>query len=190
MIRRLRSEQAFGVIELIVALTVLSIVIFATFAMLNAGAASILRASRTATASTMAEKQLELYRAMLYNRIGLETSLVAAAVGDSTHTSDAACGASCAATPTGTQTVVATCTTTAPECMPVQAPVRGPDDRQYRIDTYVSTLAAGSGGVTGGRDVKRVTVVVRRYDNLSTLARFATTFDRATGCAGTAADPC
>ena len=33
-------------------------------------------------------------------------------------------------------------------------------------------------------------VVVRRYDNLSTLARFATTFDRATGCAGTAADPC
>jgi hypothetical protein len=33
-------------------------------------------------------------------------------------------------------------------------------------------------------------VVVRRYDNLSTLARYATTFDRATGCAGTVADPC
>jgi type II secretory pathway pseudopilin PulG len=187
MARRLRSEQGFGVVELVVALTLLSIAIFATFAMLNAGAASVLRASRTATASTLAERQLELYRAMLYGRIGLDAGLVAAAVTDSVHAGDAACGASCAAAPTGTQTVVGTCTSTAAECKPVQAPVRGPDDREYRIDTYVSTLASGAGGVTGGRDVKRVTVVVRRYDDNRTLARYATTFDLSTGCA---APPC
>ena len=68
---RLRSERGMGLIELLIAMTVLQIAIFAIFAMMQAGALAILRASRVSAATAMGEQQLELYRGLLYRDIGL-----------------------------------------------------------------------------------------------------------------------
>jgi hypothetical protein len=55
--------------------------------------------------------------------------------------------------------------------------VTGADGRQYRIDTYIVTTAP-----TGGRNIKKVTVVIRDYNNLTlTYARQISTFDQSTG---------
>lgn len=181
MVARLRRQDGFGLVELLIAIVVLNIAIFAMFSAFNAGTFSILRAGRTATGTVVAERQLELYRAMLWRNIGLHPTLITAAASDSVHVSDAAAA--------DAQTANASCTTSAPECQPIQSTVTGPDGSSYRIDTYVSTLAA----VTGGRSVKRVTVVVRRADDLAAapLARLQTTFDRSTGCVfASTTDPC
>lgn len=181
MVARLRRQDGFGLVELLIAIVVLNIAIFALFSAFNAGTFAIVRASRIATGTVVAERQLELYRALLWRHIGLDASLIGPAAGDAVHASDAAAG--------DAQTASTSCTTALPQCRPIQASVAGPDGRAYRIDTYVSTLSA----VTGGRPVKRVTVVVRRADDLTVppLARLQTTFDRSTGCVfASAVDPC
>jgi hypothetical protein len=55
--------------------------------------------------------------------------------------------------------------------------VTGPDGRSYRVDTYIVSTTP-----TGGRAVKKVTVVVRMVTNGvvgTVLARQASTFDQA-----------
>jgi hypothetical protein len=116
---------------------------------------------------------MELYRAHLYESIGLDAGLLGGSL-DGSHTTDVAWAG-------GAQHAAASCTAAAAECQPVQASVTGPDGRSYRVDSYVRLLAAGSGPV-GGREVKKVTVVVRRGDNGQTLTRLSSTFDKSTGC--------
>jgi type II secretory pathway pseudopilin PulG len=167
-----------GLVELLIAMTVLQIAIFAVFAMLQAGALSILRASRVSAATATGERQMELYRGLLYRDMGLDTSIST----DALHQSDAEWNGGSQVAPGSTW-----CTTPRPECTPVQT-VTGPDGRSYRLDSYVRTAT-----VSAGRDVKRVTVVVRRADNLSQapLARLTHSYDLATGCIpGSTTDPC
>jgi hypothetical protein len=55
--------------------------------------------------------------------------------------------------------------------------VTGADGKPYRIDTYIVSTTP-----TGGRPLKKVTVVVRDYNNLTlTFARQVSTFDQSTG---------
>jgi type II secretory pathway pseudopilin PulG len=177
VIDRLRKDEAgMGLIELIFAMAILNIVVLAMFGAFNAGQLSIQRAARVSTAETLADKQLELYRAQVYSTIGLSSSLISAAASDATHTSESAWVSS------GSQLAYASCTTTAAECQPVQSSVTGPDGRVYRVDTFIRTLTSGTGGPTSGRDVKRVTVVVRRQNTGQVLSRLSTTFDKSTGC--------
>lgn len=174
MIERLRRDEAgIGLVELVFAMAILNVVILALFGAFNAGSLAVQRAARVSTAETMADKQLELYRALVYDSIKLNTGLVGAA--DATHTSDSAWAG-------GSQLSAATCTASAAECQPVQASVTGPDGRSYRIDTYIRQLTSGTGGPASGRDVKRVTVVVRQVATGQTLARLSSTFDKSTGC--------
>jgi hypothetical protein len=170
--RRLRREDGYGLVELITTMVLLNIGIFALFAMLNAGVLSISRAGRTSTASVLAEKQLETYRSLLYQNIGLDASLVSSA-GDSIHTSDSAEWNS------GTQVTVASCTTALTRCQPVRTGVTGADGLAYRVDTYIRSVTPAS-----GRATKRVTVTVRRENNLSAspLAKLTAIFDLSTGC--------
>jgi type II secretory pathway pseudopilin PulG len=185
VIARLQREEAgFGLIELVIALAVLNVVILALFATFNAGSLSLQRANLIATAETLADKQMELYRAQVYKGIGLESGLVGA-VSDTTHTGDPAWISAASQYTDNAQTG---CTAVAPECQPVQASVTGADGRTYRIDSYVRALAAGS-GPANGREVKAVTVVVRSSAGKA-LARLTTTFDKATGCTGKVANPC
>ena len=57
------------------------------------------------------------------------------------------------------------------------AQATGADGKTYRIDTFIVSTTP-----TGGRPVKRVTVVIRDPNNLSiSFARQVSTFDQSTG---------
>lgn len=176
VLSRLRRDEAgFGLIELIMALTVLNVGILATVAALNSGAIALQRASKVSTASALADAQMELYRALQYDSIGLYD--VATADGDATYRTDSARNYG-----NDTMYTVASCSgTTFPvECKPIQtvAGSSSPDGKAYRVDTYVVEQAP-----TGtSRVLKVVTVVVRDGNNLSkALVRSQSTFDRSTG---------
>jgi Tfp pilus assembly protein PilV len=67
---KLRREEGVGLVELLIALLVLNIGIFATFAAFTSGALAIRRASRISTAAAIADKQVEALRNTQYSNIG------------------------------------------------------------------------------------------------------------------------
>jgi type II secretory pathway pseudopilin PulG len=167
MLARLRTEDGFGLIELLIAIVMLNVGILALVAAFNSGSLAIQRASQASTAATLAEKQMELYRAQIYADVALDNSATTTAAGNSVYSSDSAYSA--------TQ-VTKTCAGPIPnQCNPMRT-VTGPDDVSYRVDTYIVTYTP-----TNGRPLKRVTVVVRRSSTLKTLARLRSSFDAATG---------
>jgi len=178
-LRQLRREDAFGLIELLIALLLINVAVLALFAMFQAGGLSVLRASRSSNASVLAEKQMELYRAMLHTGINLNTGLVSST--DGTHTGATEWGSA------ASQVTSASCTSTLPECMPQQTSVTGADGRSYRVDTYIRSVTPSS-----GRAVKQVTVYVRLASDLSrVLATLTSNFDQATGCiVNNVSEPC
>jgi hypothetical protein len=110
---------------------------------------------------------METYRTVAYSCIYL-----AAATGDSTYTGDSAYS--------GTQVTASGCSPNATpptSATTASQTVTGPDNRSYRVDTYIVSSTP-----TGGRSLKTVTVVVRRVvDGTvgSVLAREASSFDQA-----------
>ena len=54
--------------------------------------------------------------------------------------------------------------------------VNGPDQRSYRVDTYIVSQTPPT-----GRAVKLVTIVVRRGSDLRQLARVSSSFDQSSG---------
>lgn len=183
-LRRLLDERdGFGIVELLIALTVLNVGIFATIAAFNAGYITLRRASRTATAASVAERQMELYRALTFDGIVLSPPDAAADPPDppidTTHTSDAHWAGSLPLAP---------CPVGDPpeSCKPVQN-VTGADGRAYRIDTYLHrTVEQGSPPSplppgAAPRTVKVVDIVVRDGRTTQVLARVESTFDQSTG---------
>jgi prepilin-type N-terminal cleavage/methylation domain-containing protein len=165
--RRLGGEQGFGLIELLIALTILAIALFALLAAFVTGVSTIRRAGSVSTASALASTQLGLYRALTYSAITLDATAVGST--DSTYQSDTAI-------PGGVATeVTSTCTGLPNQCNPSRT-VTGPDHGQYRIDTYIVATTP-----TGGRAVKLVTVVVRNASTLATYVRRISAFDSSTG---------
>jgi len=173
--RRLAAQRAggdggFGLVELLIALTVLLVGVLAVFLMFESGIVTIKRASTRTTASALADAQLESFRAIKYDSIGLvETEVLLAAA---PYSSDPAYDANplnrVGLLPCG----VAPCTTK----VPVQT-LAGADGKSYRVDTFVTWQT-----VAGGRNVKRVTIVVRDAGaTATTYARVATFFDASTG---------
>ena len=77
MLKRLRSEGGFGLIELLLAMVMLNIGLLAVVAAFSSGIVSLNRASRITTASVIADQQMELYRALTYAAIRLDTTAVA-----------------------------------------------------------------------------------------------------------------
>jgi len=174
--QRLRANEGFGLIELLMAMTILNIGILAIVAAFNAGTFAVFRASRTSTASSLADKQMELYRSLPWASIGLDSTALGSV--DNTYKCDTTLGGACP-NPTSSETTVALCNgSSAPQCVPTQSPVSGADRHRYRIDTYITTTTP-----TGGRAVRVVTVVVRDVNNLTArpYVREASTFDQAFG---------
>jgi prepilin-type N-terminal cleavage/methylation domain-containing protein len=191
---RVREESGFGLVELLIAMTVLAIGITALVAGMSSGMVAVQRAAQSSTAAAVADKQMETYRAIRYDNIALKKTLVDAAAspysGDAALIGDAQNGnfvltdllvnpSACSSTPTPVT------------CVPVQSSVPGPDGRSYRIDSYVvwtcavgnlNTSSPEAPGCTAARPSKRVTVVVRDLANpTKTLFRESSTFDSATG---------
>jgi Tfp pilus assembly protein PilV len=163
---RLRQEGGFGLIELLMAMTILNVGILTLVAAFNSGSVALRRSSMISTASVLADKQIELYRALTYDAIALDSSSIP---GTSPYTTDSAYSA--------TQTT-RTCTGSPlpSECNASQT-TTGPDRHHYRVDTYiVDDHPAGN-----GRAVRKVTVVIRDGSNLNkVLARETSTFDCST----------
>jgi len=172
---RLRSEQGFGLIELLMAMVMLNIGILAVVAAFNAGIVTINRASKVTTASALADQQLERYRALTYAAIALDATSVSSV--DNTYKCDSALGASCPNSTSGELTTTCSGSPLPNECLPSRS-VTGADRKQYRVDTYITSSTP-----TGGRALKIVTVVVRDARRLSArpLYRAASTFDQSTG---------
>ena len=174
--RALVNERGFGLVELLIAMTILNVGILAIVAAFNSGIISLQRAGTLSTAAALADTQMELYRAATYDAIYLDTSSYEAA--DPTYKGDRAHEG----TPTPT-VVTGTCAGLPPHCMPSREVV-GPDRRRHRIDTYIVTeIARDAAGTQIGRTEKKVTVVVRDGVNVSRapFARQTSTFDCATG---------
>ena len=69
-----RDESGFGLIELLIAMVVLQVALLALVGAFGAGSFALGRASKINTAAVMADQQMELYRSMPYDAIGLDTA--------------------------------------------------------------------------------------------------------------------
>ena len=91
VLRRLRQDDGFGLVELMIAMLILTVGLLALLSAFVSGSTTLRRASRTATASTLADTQMELYRALTYSRIAVDTSTIPTT---SPYTTDSAYSAS------------------------------------------------------------------------------------------------
>jgi len=171
-----KDEAGFGIIELVIAMILLSVGILALASAFTSGSVALRRASRTATATVLADAQLERYRAIRNCAIYLDPTTVPAA-GSSYWTGFAGAlvttrGASC-------PDVVP------PEAVTARRDLLGgqtPDGHRYRVDTYISEGAPTSTPLPLSQSVKTVTVVVRDWNYLTrSLVRQTSTFHIATG---------
>lgn len=84
LVAKLRGEDGLGLVELLIALLVLNVGIFATLGAFTSAATAINRASHVSTASAVADKQMETYRDTAYASIpstGTTTTSVTGADG-------------------------------------------------------------------------------------------------------------
>ena len=84
LVAKLRGEDGLGLVELLIALLVLNVGIFATLGAFTSAATAINRASHISTAATISDKQLETYRDTAYANIpssGTTTTSVTGADG-------------------------------------------------------------------------------------------------------------
>jgi type II secretory pathway pseudopilin PulG len=170
---RLRAEAGMGLVELLIAMTILAVALLALVAAFSSGALTLQRAGQTSTASALANQQMELYRALQYSAIQLDSASVTTANSDPVYTYGGA-------SPWSATQVTGSCPTVPPECNPTRTvpASSSPDKRPYRVDTYIVYETPA-----GGRQLKTVTVVVRDGENLAgkELARTSSKFDQISG---------
>jgi Tfp pilus assembly protein PilE len=181
------GQDGFGLIELMIAMVVLNVGILALVAAFNSGVVSLARSAHTSTAATMADKQMELYRGLLFDCIYITpTPTSATYIGDTYYDATlwhrvSAAGASCTA---GIQATLPAEATNGS-----QTSVTGPDRHKYGIDTYIAYYCS-SGTLTnavppncGTTRVaeKQVSIVVRDSLTGHIWAREQSTFDQSTG---------
>jgi Tfp pilus assembly protein PilV len=197
-----KSESGFGLVELLIAMVVMQVALLALVGAFSAGATALGRADKVNTAAILADQQMELYRSMPYDAIGLDT---AGAPTTGTYVSDTSvcpsgktpvCGNS---GPVNNQTPNSStwsCTLAsgagsiatyfssngANPCVAHRAvnsttTPASPDGKSYFVDTYIAWGAA----FAQQRPSKQVSVVVRDANTGAELAREVTVFDCSTG---------
>jgi type II secretory pathway pseudopilin PulG len=177
---RARDESGFGMLELLMAMVMLNVGILAIVGAFSSGNVALARASRISTASTLANKQMEVYRGLKYDNILFITSEWNSATADSTYTSDTVYQQNMANPPAPKALVptVTTCPANVPStaCDPSYT-TPGADHKSYRVDTYLYFDTPSL-----GNQLKTISVVVRNGDNVAqTYARVTSTFDPSTG---------
>jgi Tfp pilus assembly protein PilE len=183
---RLRKQEGFGLLELLMAMTMLNVGILAIVAAFNSGALALRRANATSTASALADKQMEQFRALRNCALFLTVANSTTAQGaDATYTADTAFAVN--GTTVGTVTIapITASSTGLPSPLPANcgsaafnptATAQGADGRNYRVDIYLFPFQPTGGGWT-----KQVTIVVRDATSVTrTLARESSTFDPST----------
>jgi len=183
-----RRQEGFGLLELLTSMVILAIAVAALLTVFTASASSLRRAGDRGTATTLAERQLELYRKLAWNEIRIDASqLLVAADVPAPYLTAYATDPWFPSNP-GTQvadgsddTLFCPSTPVPPECDPVQN-VIGPDNHRYRIDTYIQFDKTESTPSTPITTIKRVWVVVYRLNGDgslgSRLARASSSYAR------------
>jgi len=192
---RIHDEDGFGLIELLIALTILAIGITAIVAGFSSGIVALQRSSQVSTAGVLADQQMESYRRVRFSAIALDTTLFAGV--DSTYQADTAYAASPPGGPAITNACAGSPTTSDYYyCNPSRTTI-GPDGRSYRIDSYVRwtcilpgtvlnvlltpPTCAVPAGVAKNRPARRINVVVRGGNPTRALVREVSVFDESTG---------
>jgi type II secretory pathway pseudopilin PulG len=154
--RELGSESGMGLVELVVAMFVLTVALLALAAGYDAAAISVHNASKKTIAAKLASAQIELYQALKFSNIGLDQTTLAdvqrGAGYDANYVTDEA-----GLSPSGTDHTISGCGT-APQCLPIQD-VTGPENHPYRLETFVRDVT--NTGATGTWNERMVTVIVR-----------------------------
>ena len=156
MLPRLTDEKGQGMIELILAVVLITVALLALMASYDSAFMSIHKSARTNAAAALAESQLELYSSVYGDTsttttttggttttitlpladVGLSSSLLATAkANDAYYGTDEA-----SLSPTGTDVTASSCTTSLAQCKPVQT-VTGTDGKTYRVETFIRDVA-------------------------------------------------
>jgi prepilin-type N-terminal cleavage/methylation domain-containing protein len=184
LLRRVPGDEGgFSLLEMLIAIVILSIAILALVSVFTAAAISLHRSAQRGTAVTLAESQMEIYRTLSFTGIRIDGTLVPTSGTDpyvSGNSADANIPPSTGQALAGQNGDDACPSATLPAaCLPVQT-VTGPDSRSYTIDTYVdyvnndATLSIRT--PAAGLNLKRVTVVVRDPATNAVLARDSSAF--------------
>jgi type II secretory pathway pseudopilin PulG len=160
---RVREESGFGLVELLIAMTVMVVGITALVAGMSSGFVAVNRAAHASTAAAVADIQMEEYRKVRYT--------------------DAVLAPTCSSGTSALTNCFVSSTKTGPDGRSYRI------DAAIRFDCAVGTLggtvpsSATCTGTGASRPAKLVTIVV--YDPSTTpakqLFRETSTFDQATG---------
>jgi Tfp pilus assembly protein PilV len=181
---RVREESGFGVVELLIAMTVMVIGIMGIVAGLGSGIIAVKRAGDESTAAALADAQMEAYRALPNCAIYLVDSTTEVAQAGPAYIADPAYNGDLASRikdntpllPSGSCAMTSTPTnlTTAHQLL------TGADGRSYWVDAYIV-----KGTAVTGTAMKKVTLVVRDpkdTTNTTALVRETSEFAPPTGC--------
>lgn len=150
---RLRQDDGFMMLELLAAMVVLTVALLALMAGYDSAFTSMHKASRQTTAYTLAQNQLELYSALSYSSVGLDTTTLSSVkASNSTYTSDEA-GLTNASTASDATLTCGTAT----NCLPVQT-LTGSDHKSYTVETFIRNVPDLA---YTGRSERDVTIIVR-----------------------------
>jgi type II secretory pathway pseudopilin PulG len=146
--RRVRSEHGSMLIELLIAMTFLAVTIGALMTVYTSTVLSLRHTSIEGNALTVVDKQLEIFRTLPYGSIALDSSTIPSASDVYATSPPNNLSAAQKSSITSGQTTGGTYSAT--------QTVTGPDNRTYRVDTYVfpNTPSSGQAG-------KQVTVAAR-----------------------------
>ena len=187
------SEAGFGLVELLIAMVILQIALLALVGAFGAGSVALGRASKANTAQALANQQMELYRSMTYDPIGLDTAgapTTGMYVADTTvcpagqtpvcgnvgprnnpNTSTWSCTAASGSTSVSfyySANGINPCT-----AHRLVSGASSPDGLSYYVDTYITLTTA----TTTQRALKQISVVVRDGVSGKALAKEISTLD-------------
>jgi len=139
-----RDERGFGMIELVAAMTIMMIGVLAVFALFQSGLVQLRRASTITTAAALADAEMERFRAVKFETLGLdeaEVTALLAAENPDVYSADGAYGDSAGST-TVSGSLTASATTLA-----VTSAASFPATAEFRVkvDSEVLLVTAGAG---------------------------------------------
>jgi prepilin-type N-terminal cleavage/methylation domain-containing protein len=143
LLRRARRNDGFGMIELLCAMSILAMGILALFAMFDSGMTQLHRASAVTTAAAIADSEMENFRAIRFEVIGLDDAQVVSA--DATYKANAAYRDETTPTTTlaaGLDSAGTTLSVASASGFPTTAPFR------IKIDSEIILVDAGAGTTT------------------------------------------
>jgi prepilin-type N-terminal cleavage/methylation domain-containing protein len=95
---RLRDQEGFGLVELLIAMTILAVGLMAMIAAFASASFGVNRGTRVQTATSIADSQIETFKMLIFDHVGTDTSSAVLSALDATYKNDTACYDSATAT--------------------------------------------------------------------------------------------